>query len=622
MTSRIKTRSGLELLPSKCTRPSRSNPSSVMAESAELQNVIASLLEDRKAMQANVDRLLKVVADQADRIRDADGGGDRTGEGDIKLQKLAESDDIEAYLTTFERVMRAYNVKAERWVYKLAPNLTGRAQLAYAGMPSAEEGDYKALKEAILKRYDINEEAYRQRFRAATLKDTESYRELAVRVKDLLNKWMKDHKGSVEEVLEQVALEQFASELPQDVHFYMQEKKPGTVLVAGQLVDEYFLWKKQRPSENNAGNGVIQCEYCDSRGHKASECRKAEADRASAKGKEEGVKPEVARPKFDRSRWRCFNCQGLGHIANDCPHNKVQINGFSEVVYMNEDIDPRITRAGTVEGKTVERIILDTGCARTMVRQELVPHAQVTGQVPIRCAHGDTRIYPLARVRIGVGGVDYTVEAAVSNKLPVAVLLGRDVTDLMDMLQEEIPTTRVRDQYGQDACAVTTRRQAKLLQREELERARKEEEDGAIPNRVDTESELEEQELDTGGWDSNDNGEEDEQVDPLEVPGCAFDPELFLEGETRPRKTRSEKRSQRRIFTQAMNGTAQGEQWPAHPMEPGIAAMRFQRPMSQGHRQRKCRRTGLISSTRHSVAGEGKGNVRNTSSEQSVLCVM
>ena len=70
------------------------------------------------------------------------------------------------------------------------------------------------------------------------------------------------------------------------------------------------------------------------------------------------------------------------------------------------------------------------------------------------------------------------------------------------------PTTRVRDH---DAFAVATRRQAKLLQHEELERARKEEKDGAIPNTVDTESELEEQELDTGGWDSNDNGEEDEQ---------------------------------------------------------------------------------------------------------------
>ena len=138
---------------------------------------------------------------------------------------------IEAYLTTFERV----NVKAERCVYKLAPNLTGRAQLAYAGIPSAEESDYKALKEAILKRSDINEEAYRQCFGAATLKDTESYRELAVRVKDLLNKWMKDHKGSVEEVLEQVALEQFASKLSQDMHFTC---KPGTVLEVGLVLSQ------------------------------------------------------------------------------------------------------------------------------------------------------------------------------------------------------------------------------------------------------------------------------------------------------------------------------------------------------------------------------------------------
>ena len=45
-------------------------------------------------------------------------------------------------------------------------------------------------------------------------------------------------------------------------------------------------------------------------------------------------------------------------------------------------------------------------------------------------------------------------------------------------------------------------------------------------------------------------------MDPVEVSGCGFDPELFLKGESRPRMTRSEKRSQRRIFAQAMD---QGE---------------------------------------------------------------
>jgi hypothetical protein len=69
--------------------------------------------------------------------------------------------------------------------------------------------DYTALKTAILKRYDT-----------AKIK---TYRELAVRVKDLPSKWLKEHTSSVEAVLKQVALE----------------------------LDEYFLWRKQAPSENN-----------------------------------------------------------------------------------------------------------------------------------------------------------------------------------------------------------------------------------------------------------------------------------------------------------------------------------------------------------------------------------
>ena len=87
----------------------------------------------------------------------------------------------------------------------------------------------------------INEEAYRQRFRA-TLKDTESYRELAVHAKGLsqqVDEGPQGLGGGSSGASGSGAI--FASELPQDVHFYMQEKKPGTVLEAGQLVDEYFL---------------------------------------------------------------------------------------------------------------------------------------------------------------------------------------------------------------------------------------------------------------------------------------------------------------------------------------------------------------------------------------------
>ena len=51
------------------------------------------------------------------------------------LTRLSDNDDIEAYLTTLERMMEAYEVERARWSFKLAPQLTGKAQQAYAALP-------------------------------------------------------------------------------------------------------------------------------------------------------------------------------------------------------------------------------------------------------------------------------------------------------------------------------------------------------------------------------------------------------------------------------------------------------------------------------------------------------
>ena len=62
--------------------------------------------------------------------------------------------------------MVAYEVKAERWVFKLATNLVGKAQQAYAALTTEDAMSYENVKEAILQRYNITSESYRQRFRA------------------------------------------------------------------------------------------------------------------------------------------------------------------------------------------------------------------------------------------------------------------------------------------------------------------------------------------------------------------------------------------------------------------------------------------------------------------------
>ena len=83
---------------------------------------------------------------------------------DLMGVKLVLKDDIEAYLVTFERIMGAHKVDKSSWPHYLAPQLTGRAQLAFTALPTIDSDNYEAIKAAVLTRYNINEEAYRRRF--------------------------------------------------------------------------------------------------------------------------------------------------------------------------------------------------------------------------------------------------------------------------------------------------------------------------------------------------------------------------------------------------------------------------------------------------------------------------
>ena len=55
--------------------------------------------------------------------------------------------------------------------------------------------------------------------------------------------------------------------------------------------------------------------------------------------------------------------------------------------------------------------------------------------IAVQCIHGDTETYPLAEVQLEVDGTQLQVEAAVSEKLPVAAILGEDVPQLRKLLQ-------------------------------------------------------------------------------------------------------------------------------------------------------------------------------------------
>ena len=98
--------------------------------------------------------------------------------------------------------------------------------------------DYQAVKQSILRRYQVNAETHRQQFRQDSKKSNESYAEWADWLRDRFAKWKRDREISVEEI---IYLEQFIAGVPEGLAIALKEKEPKSLTEAAELADAYAL---------------------------------------------------------------------------------------------------------------------------------------------------------------------------------------------------------------------------------------------------------------------------------------------------------------------------------------------------------------------------------------------
>ena len=133
----------------------------------------------------------------------------------------------------------------------------------------------------------------------------------------------------------------------------------------------------------------------------------------------------------------------------------------------------------------------------------------------------------MAQVKIAIGDSSYDVEAAISDQLPVPVLLGQDVPELLEMLQKPKTQNTTVDPDGEMAWMTTTRSQWKEQTKQESEDHQAEANNTVLPassknltNSVTLNCE-----------DTNE-----------EIPGSSFHEELFQGGKIRQKLSKKQKR--------------------------------------------------------------------------------
>ena len=199
-------------------------------------------------------------------------------------------------------------------------------------MPPEQALDYKALKTALLKRFDLTEDGFKRKFRASRPEGAETFSQFSVRLSSYLQRWIDMSKTSktFDDLFDLVIRDQFLHVCSKDLSLFLRERTPSSITEMADLADQFRearlttacnLTAKATHSHSSQSG-------CDISKTKTFEITKVDSPKSSDK------KPFV--PKSER---RCFKCDKIGHIASECrPKIKGRVNAvISDIQESNTD---------------------------------------------------------------------------------------------------------------------------------------------------------------------------------------------------------------------------------------------------------------------------------------------
>ena len=359
----------------------------------------------------------------------------------VKMPFLEDKDDIESYLTQFERVAILNKWPEADWGTRLVPLLKGDAREAYVQMPIEKSADFQAIKETLLKRHQLNAVAYRKKFRTAKPHENEENHAYWDRLHRMLKLWISLSGKTAADLEEMLVMERFTETQTAEKARFIREREPNSrdnAIRAADLFEETRLAERMFGHGKAANKGSKQGSanhgtrpYRNDTPESAQQDENKQVSTQAQKNWKPRPGPPQFRYKSDRG---CFRCGGA-HLIKDC--NKaagVSVLLGEEVVeevmesYVHTSEDRNRAYQCTVRIEGVEaKAMRDTGATQTQVHKNLVPARCYTGRSKtVVYANNMRERLPIARVDMETPYFSGMVEVLVAEDAPIPVLIGND----------------------------------------------------------------------------------------------------------------------------------------------------------------------------------------------------